>query len=317
MNQIKQIEVVPYNSNWPILFESEEKLIQKALGDNCVEIHHVGSTAVPGLSAKPTIDIIAVVKNGADSILQLPNAGYDYKGEWNIPFKYGFSKRGNVKVNLHVFEENHPEIHLNLVFRDHLRNNPQSVSEYEQLKVDLLSRMDSFKKQEGAVFSGYNLGKDAFIRKILQEEGYKGHRFLKVTHFKEWEEYHRIRKAQVFDPINIIYDPQHPSIHGENNYHFILCEGMHVVSVAHIEFLDENEAALWSLATDKPYQGYDWGVKMMSLLERWLKKEGIKFLKIHARRSAEIFYLKLGYQDCLFDDQSIKEDCVDLGKNLN
>ena len=61
MNKI--IEVVPYDPNWPHIFEKEAALIKKALWDNCIAIHHVGSSAVPGLAAKPKIDIIAVVRN--------------------------------------------------------------------------------------------------------------------------------------------------------------------------------------------------------------------------------------------------------------
>lgn len=176
----KHIEVVPYNPDWPKMFEDESKAIKEALGDNCIDIHHIGSTSVPGLSAKPKIDMIAVVKNGKASIEPLELSGFAYKGEWNVPFKFGFTKRDEHKINLHVFEKEHPEIELNLIFRDHLRCNPESVIEYAKIKEKLLSDEDSFKKQAGNLFSGYNLGKDAFIRSILEKERYNGHRFLKL-----------------------------------------------------------------------------------------------------------------------------------------
>ncbi len=57
----KIIEIVPYNPNWPHVFEQEAECIRQALGDNCLSIHHIGSTSVPGLAAKPKIDMIAVV----------------------------------------------------------------------------------------------------------------------------------------------------------------------------------------------------------------------------------------------------------------
>jgi GrpB-like predicted nucleotidyltransferase (UPF0157 family) len=59
---MKHIEVVQYNDDWPKMFEQEAASIKQALGNNCIEIHHVGSTSIPGLSAKPIIDIIAVTK---------------------------------------------------------------------------------------------------------------------------------------------------------------------------------------------------------------------------------------------------------------
>ncbi len=77
------IEVVSYSDEWPKFFETEAKLIKQALGDNCLVIHHIGSTAVPGLASKPVIDMIPVVKN----ILQVDQAtvamkqlGYEAKG---------------------------------------------------------------------------------------------------------------------------------------------------------------------------------------------------------------------------------------------
>lgn len=312
----KSIELVPYNPKWPQIFEVESRLIKKALGHNCLEIHHVGSTSVPGLAAKPKIDIIAVVKNGSLTIAPLEQVGFAYKGEWNIPFKFGFTKRGASNINLHVFEKNHPEIELNLLFRDHLRSCPKTMRRYAKIKEELLTKESSFKKQEGNLFSGYNLGKDEFIRSVLIQENYAGHRFLKVTHYKEWENYHRIRKEQIFDPINIIYDRNHPSITSNKHCHFILCKGMEVVSTAHIEFLSERAAALRSLATDTPFQYQGYGKEMMQTLEKWLKYKNIKFLKMHARTSAQDFYRKLGYQDCQFDDPCIAEQHVNLGKAL-
>jgi GrpB-like predicted nucleotidyltransferase (UPF0157 family) len=71
-----------------------------------IAVHHVGFTAVPGLAAKPKIDIIAVVKNTSKIIPEIENLGYEYRGEFNIPLHCGFSKREpDLSVNLHVYEE--------------------------------------------------------------------------------------------------------------------------------------------------------------------------------------------------------------------
>lgn len=85
----KIIEVVPYDPNWPHIYEKEAALIGQALGGNCLAIHHIGSTAVPGLAAKPKIDIIAVVQDPLLVRDQLEKIGIHYRGEYNIPLHYG------------------------------------------------------------------------------------------------------------------------------------------------------------------------------------------------------------------------------------
>src|SRR5438552_10266127 len=99
MKKTKQIDVVPYDPNWPMLFELESAAIKKELGDNCVAIHHIGSTSVPGLAAKPKIDMIAVVRDPENLIEKLEMIGIQYRGEFNIPLHYGFSKRSTVDLN--------------------------------------------------------------------------------------------------------------------------------------------------------------------------------------------------------------------------
>jgi len=133
---------------------------------------------------------------------------------------------------------------------------------------------------------------------------------------REWQEYHRIRKEQIFDPLDIEYNPNHSSITANNHYHFVLYKAKEIVATAHIEFLNEREAALRSLAVDKPYQKRGFGKYMMQFLEDWLKNRNIKILKMHARPSAEDFYCKLGYINMEFNDTSIQKNYIDLGKVL-
>ena len=316
----KKIQLVPYDPNWPHIFEKEAGLIRQALGDNCLAIHHIGSTSVPGLTAKPIIDMIPVVKditevdnyNAAMEVL-----GYKAMGEYGIPMRRYFQKGLEHRThNIHVFEEGHSEIELNILFRDHLRSNHKSCKEYAKIKETLIGDEASFQKQKGSMFSGYNLGKGHFIRQILKTIGYNGHRFLKVSHIQEWEDYHRIRKTEIFDPIGVVYDPHHLSITANGAYHFILCHGIEVRTVAHIEFLSESDAVLRSLATDSRFQRQGYGAEMMALLEKWLKRQNIKLVKMHSPLSAEHFYRKLGYIEMPFEDPSIQERYIDLGKVL-
>ncbi len=312
---MKHIEVVSYNSNWPKMFEKESALIKQALGDNCINVYHIGSTSVLGLSAKPIIDCLIVVKNGKNSITALESIGYTYRGEMGIPFRYYFRKKTETDFNLHVYEEGNSEIELNVLFRDYLRLHPSACQEYADLKKNLLLQKSSYEKGKYK-FSGYNLGKDEFIRKILKFTGFDKFRIMSCTHYQEWEEYHRICEEQIFKPINIIYNRNHPDFTSDNHYHFVLYHGTKIVCVAHIEFLNENEAAIRTFATDTLYKGHHCGSHMMELLEKWIKYHGRNIIRVHARLSAENFYRKFGFTDMPFDDVSISKDVIDLWKLL-
>ncbi len=204
---------------------------------------------------------------------------YTFKGELNIPLRYFFSKNTQYsKVNLHVYEEWHPEIELNLTFRDYLRSNPEAQNEYAKLKSQLLQEESSHLKNN-SVFTNYTLRKGDFIRKILNKAGFNQLRMLKCNEETEWEAYHRIREEQIFNPVNVAYDRNDPTLTSDNHHHFILYKGTNIVSIAHIEFLNENEAALRSFATDESFKNYGYEAHLMKTLERWLIKKERKLIK--------------------------------------
>jgi histone acetyltransferase (RNA polymerase elongator complex component) len=171
-------------------------------------------------------------------------------------------------------------------------------------------------KKNGPMYSGYTLGKYDFIQNILDKAGFRGTRFVICTHHKEWEVYHRIRKEQIFAPLNIIYDTNHPYLTSHRHYHFILYKGVNIVTVAHVEFFNNNESAIRSLATDTPYKQKGYGKMMIFLLEKWLRLQNKHVIKVHSNLNSENFYRKLGYHDMSFNDQSISKHIVDLGKIL-
>lgn len=311
----KQITIVPYNPEWPSLYEKEKAQIESALGDNCVAVHHIGSTAVPGLAAKPKLDIMAIIKDRHKVISNLAGVDYEYRGEWNIPFKMGFAKRGSVKVNLHVFEEGSSEIELHLLFRDYLRSHPETCEEYAKLKYALVQDESSHYKTN-RLLPVYSMRKHALITKILNEAGFQGLRLHFCVHYEDWDDYHRIRDEQIFDRSDVLYDKNHPSITAENHFHFVLCKGTQVVSVAHVEFLNEEIAVIRSLATDEPFKMQGYAKKLLQLLERWIVLHGRRTIKLHAALEAESFYRKLGYVDIDFDDPCITTQFVNLGKTL-
>lgn len=141
---MKNLEVVPYNPKWPEMFASEAELIKQALGNNCLTIHHIGSTSVPGLSAKPLIDILPVVRDIQEvdkATKSMEVLGYEAKGEHGIAFRRFFHKRKDARThNVHIYQEGDPEISRYLKFRDWMRTHPDDAESYAKLKKELAAK---------------------------------------------------------------------------------------------------------------------------------------------------------------------------------
>ena len=317
-NHYRQIEVVPYDPNWPKIYTTEACSLWQALGDNCLAIHHVGSTSVPGLAAKPKIDVIAVVKDAESTIEALKPLEYAYKGEYNIPFHYGFSKRGAISFNLHLYEEGHPEIALNLTFRDYLRNHPEMRNAYAALKYELLQNKSAYEKTN-SLFTGYNLGKNTFITQILKLAEFKEVRFVRCTHYDEWNAAKRLRQRQFFDKVPI-QDPYEWTFNHPDHLHFILYSGVEIVGYAHVQLCAESIAILRIIAIEENHRGGGLGKTLLQRIERWLEKSGRKCLYTDASPDALSFYLSQGYTEMVFDDPEVDaRDSRDtpVGKHLS
>ena len=134
------IQIVDYDPEWPRLFEREARRIQAALGDRVLLIEHTGSTSVPGLAAKPRIDMLLVVANSADEPAYVPAleaAGYVLcirEPDW---YEHRVFKGPDTDVNLHVFSPGCTEIDRILLFRDWLRSNVFDRRLYERTKREL------------------------------------------------------------------------------------------------------------------------------------------------------------------------------------
>ncbi len=138
----RRVEVVPYHTEWKILFEKEKNLIAEAFNQTEVDIHHIGSTSVPGLSAKPIIDILLAAESielVEEATPALESAGYDAKGENGIAGRRYFQKcdeNGIRKVHLHAFEKGSHQLYRHLVFRDYLRTHPEEAARYASVKEE-------------------------------------------------------------------------------------------------------------------------------------------------------------------------------------
>ena len=137
------IELRDYDPMWPQLFARENARIRAALGESVLLLEHCGSTSVPGLAAKPIIDMVLAVPDSADEPAYLPRleaAGYVLRIREPDWFEHRVCKGPDTNVNLHVFSRDCTEIERMLRFRDHLRRDAVDRALYERTKRDLARR---------------------------------------------------------------------------------------------------------------------------------------------------------------------------------
>jgi GrpB-like predicted nucleotidyltransferase (UPF0157 family) len=160
----RRIEVVPYNPEWPCLFQAEATRLAEVLADEIVAIHHVGSTAIPGMPAKPTLDLLLVVRAIEridafnDAMIAL---GYQPRGENGIPGRRYFVRhtQGVHTHHLHAYRQGHPNVARHLRFRDYLRAHPGEARAYGTQKERLAQQYPGDGRS-------YTEGKDAFVAAI-------------------------------------------------------------------------------------------------------------------------------------------------------
>lgn len=137
---MRKVEVLDYQTDWPLLFEKEKKALHQLFQENNHAIFHIGSTAVPGLAAKPIIDLMPVVYNvnQVDALNEeMEQLGYVIKGENGLPGRRYFEKGGDHRTHhVHLFQIGDQEITRHLAFRDYLRARPKEAQRYGQLKKE-------------------------------------------------------------------------------------------------------------------------------------------------------------------------------------
>lgn len=164
INRAMNVIVTEYDENWNELYKREEQKLRDIFNDELVEIHHIGSTAVSNLKAKPIIDIIPVVKNIEkvdnfnEKIIVL---GYEPLGELGITGRRYFRKGGENRTHqIHIFQyDNEYEIKRHLAVRDYLISHTEDMIEYGKLKERLAQQ---FPKD----IEGYSDGKNDFVQNL-------------------------------------------------------------------------------------------------------------------------------------------------------
>lgn len=138
------VTLVEYDPRWPELFEREANRVRSALGGNALRVEHAGSTSVPGLCAKPIIDMLLVVADSADESSYVPAleaAGYTLRVREPDWFEHRMFKGPDTDINLHVFTEGASEVERMLRFRDWLRANDTDREYYASSKRSLAQRV--------------------------------------------------------------------------------------------------------------------------------------------------------------------------------
>lgn len=163
----QSVIIVDYDPSWPNVFEAEKTRLLSVAGEFIAAIEHIGSTSVPGLGAKPIIDILAGVRTlaeGRQTIVPLTTQlGYEYMPEYEVemPYRLYFNKHPPVgdQFHLHMVETTSEFWERHLLFRNYLRVHPEAAQEYDRLKRRLA-------KEYRAQREAYTDAKTEFVRSI-------------------------------------------------------------------------------------------------------------------------------------------------------
>ncbi|WP_172195681.1 GrpB family protein [Saccharibacillus qingshengii] len=157
-----QVRLSEYNPEWAVGYREETEFLRTVFGEEIVSFEHFGSTSVPGMSAKPVIDMMAIVRDIAaiDGYnARMIELGYDAAGDWGIPGRRLFRKGGEARTHhIHFYEVDSAHIARHLIVRDYLRARADEAQAYTAFKADLASRFDET--------SGYSPAKKAYVGEL-------------------------------------------------------------------------------------------------------------------------------------------------------
>lgn len=164
---MREVKVVPYDPTWPKKFREEAETLRQLMSDEIIDIHHIGSTSIPNMSAKPIIDLLIEVKeiHKIDEYTKrLSSYGYLAFGENGIPGRRYFIK-GSKTIrthHIHMFQKGNREINRHIAFRDYLSTHHPEALQYATLKMQLA-------KQHPMNIEKYIQGKLNLIQEINQK----------------------------------------------------------------------------------------------------------------------------------------------------
>jgi GrpB-like predicted nucleotidyltransferase (UPF0157 family) len=159
------VSILPYDPRWPELFEEAAAELRAVTGSALLDVQHVGSTSVPGLAAKPVLDILAAVSDFEAALELVPaieSLGYQFRPDEEIPDRHYFRRRVGVIRTHHLsLAEPASRYHrVTIAFRDALRADPDLARQYQALKLELAARYPSKR-------DAYTGGKTGFVQRVL------------------------------------------------------------------------------------------------------------------------------------------------------
>ena len=265
------------------------------MGENVVEIHHVGSTSVPSLAAKPIIDMILVTEDleSARKFLTSNALGYRYKGEYNLPLRDLYGKKDEFEIYLHVHRANSPEIELNLLFRDYLRTNEKVRKQYEAVKMAAGKTQNASEKVETGI-TKYNLLKNEIIVSILRETGFSGICARFVTQKSESVFFDKIKNDFYEDSFmknkSLLFGRTLPK---QDSKKMILYRGADLVGAAEITAIDSDMFLInfaWTNDDEELLR------KFLRIIEDWVEvRTRASFLLATFRNGHAQIYSNLGF----------------------
>ncbi len=158
------VRLTSYTNKWERLFEEEKSRLQGVIGRYVLDIQHVGSTSIPGMVAKPIIDIAIAVKNFEEAsvcIKPIEQLGYEYKGENGISRRHFFVKGNPTTHHIHMNEIGSRDWNDLIIFRNYLTHHEEIAKEYSELKMVLAQRYPTDRQ-------AYQDNKAPFIERVLQ-----------------------------------------------------------------------------------------------------------------------------------------------------
>ncbi len=160
-----EVRLLPHNEDWIKEFQLLKPVLIKILGDNVLDIQHVGSTSIKDINAKPILDVAVKVFSFAKlNIEGMQQQGYDYCGESGVLGRALFILRRDGHISLqhvHCYEEGNTDFENQVCFRDYLNKNPNIAKQYDDLKRDLAMKYPKDRLK-------YTEGKEQFIQSILK-----------------------------------------------------------------------------------------------------------------------------------------------------
>ena len=158
------VRLVEYDTRWPALFAAEQQRIRDHCGALELRLEHIGGTSIPGMCAKPILDIAAGLPRDAsivDYVAALANAGYEHRGERNVPGRQFFCRGEPRAYHLHLVEEGGPLWRDYVAFRDHLRSDAEAARQFAAFKRVLAAR---FTRDREAYMRAKSLDVQAILR---------------------------------------------------------------------------------------------------------------------------------------------------------